>query len=134
MNFIRCHYNPGWDRQKFLDSSISWENCFWVEPLFGDTAYLRDKVSVWIRNIFLGNAFSCNLDDKEWLIRRSRKQKNKNLFSIIKLSSNSSKSASSSPLSAAFSLEQFSKSNCRQKRYNRRDIICREVFSWVWKR
>ena len=74
-------------------------------------------MSVWIRNVFLGNAFSCNLDDKEWLIRRSREQKNKNLFSIIKLSSNSSKSASSSPLSAAFSLEQFSKSNCRQEKF-----------------
>ena len=55
----------------------------WLESLFGNTAYLQDKVFVWIRKVFL--AFSCNLDDIKRPNGTSREQGNKCLFSLIKL-------------------------------------------------
>ena len=76
VNFIGCRYNPG-GLEHFLSELL------WLESLFGNTAYLQDKVFVWVRNVFL--AFSCNLDDIKRPNGTSTEQGNKFLFSLIKL-------------------------------------------------
>ena len=56
LNFIRCHYNPGWYRRKFLDSRMPWTNCVEVESLKIPHTF-SDKLSLSIRNVFFRNAF-----------------------------------------------------------------------------
>ena len=66
VTFLGCHYNPGWYRRKFLDPRIFWANCFDVEFLEIPHTF-RGKVYIWIRDVFFGNAFFCNLEEIERL-------------------------------------------------------------------